>query len=313
MTTDEGQKIRVAVGPENTDFGSWNWVGRSLLEDLPDTFEPIAFADPFDVPEADIVIFIKFRPSGEYLRELRQRSILVFVPIDIFGSVAEINESRHDLQTFDLVLVHSERLIRYVIPYSKVRYVDHPLKFVLPTPKLFSQDGPLIWIGRRCNIEPVVAWANQQTLGRRLHILTNGERDQLQFEQFGFQRHNDVVGNIWTEDRHVALLAMASAAVDIKGDGFRARHKPPAKMIDYLASGLPVIANRSSASYWLGMQRGWTVLGADNWQSELLGVDSEELQQQAMKLRGSLDREHCGLQLADLLEEAVRTRQGAPA
>ena len=52
----------------------------------------------------------------------------------------------------------------------------------------------------------------------------------------------------WTPERHVGWTALARAAFDVKGDDFRARHKPPTKALDFLASGLPLAMNADSSS-----------------------------------------------------------------
>jgi hypothetical protein len=38
----------------------------------------------------------------------------------------------------------------------------------------------------------------------------------------------------------------AKAALDIKGTDFRSRHKPPAKAMDFIASGIPLAMNTDS-------------------------------------------------------------------
>ena len=43
------------------------------------------------------------------------------------------------------------------------------------------------------------------------------------------------------------MTAAARAAIDVKGNDFRSRHKPPAKAIDFLASGVPLAMNHDSS------------------------------------------------------------------
>src|SRR5207244_1449787 len=43
------------------------------------------------------------------------------------------------------------------------------------------------------------------------------------------------------------LTAAARAAIDIKGENHRQRHKPPAKAIDFIASGVPLAMNESTS------------------------------------------------------------------
>jgi hypothetical protein len=44
------------------------------------------------------------------------------------------------------------------------------------------------------------------------------------------------------------MTSSARAVLDIKGDDFRARHKPPAKGIDFIASGVPLAMNPESST-----------------------------------------------------------------
>jgi hypothetical protein len=64
---------------------------------------------------------------------------------------------------------------------------------------------------------------------------------------FGFASHVDVQIEEWTPQRQLGLTAGARAALDIKGDDFRSRHKPPAKAIDFIASGVPLAMNPDSS------------------------------------------------------------------
>ena len=45
----------------------------------------------------------------------------------------------------------------------------------------------------------------------------------------------------------MVMPEVPGAAIDIKGDDFRSRHKPPAKAIDFIASGVPLAMNPDSS------------------------------------------------------------------
>jgi len=129
---------------------------------------------------------------------------------------------------------------------ANVEYVDHPLKYVLPTPRATWTRGPCLWIGRRCNVGPVADWANEQA-DLDLWVLTESEGNELSPKDLGFQNPKNVRVGTWSESNHINWLSQASVALDIKGNDFRARHKPPAKAFDYLASGIPVLTNQGSS------------------------------------------------------------------
>jgi hypothetical protein len=65
--------------------------------------------------------------------------------------------------------------------------------------------------------------------------------------EVGFRRDAEIRIHHWSPERQLALTAAARAAIDIKGDDFRSRHKPPAKAIDFIASGVPLAMNEHSS------------------------------------------------------------------
>jgi hypothetical protein len=66
--------------------------------------------------------------------------------------------------------------------------------------------------------------------------------------EIGFRAGTNVRVHNWSAERHVAMTARARAVIDIKGEDFRSRHKPPAKAIDFIASGVPLAMNEGSSS-----------------------------------------------------------------
>src|SRR3989442_9412999 len=71
-------------------------------------------------------------------------------------------------------------------------------------------------------------------------------------------------------ERRMELTAGARGAIDIKGSDFRSRHKPPAKAIDFIASGLPLAMNLDSSSVEHLARMGFDVaspLDTERWMS----------------------------------------------
>ena len=237
----------VAIGPELPEFGSWNWLGIGLGVVLQSTCQTSTFTNAHHPPAADIVVFLKFKPPLETLKQLRRQNCrLIFLPVDVYGSASEIDLDFESMGCFDLVIVSSRRHLRYFNSMANVEYVDHPLRYVLPKPRDTWICGPSLWIGRQCNIGPVVDWANKQA-NLDLWVLTESEGRELSPRDLGFQNPKKVRVGTWSESNHINWLSQASVAVDIKGNDFRARHKPPAKAFDYLASGIPVLTNQGSS------------------------------------------------------------------
>lgn len=295
--------IHVAVGPELPDFGSWQWLGQGIVEGLKPPFTVEKFADPEKPPAADIVVYIKFLPPANRLVEIAREARIVYLPVDVHGTCNEIDECFESTRSLSLVLVNCMRLLRYYRGYCPVEYVDHPLKFALASPRLTTEDGPWIWIGRQCNIAPIVQWANSFSLRRDLWVLTNFEGDCSSANSLGFRSENVKVER-WCEQKHMHYLNVASVAVDIKGTDFRARHKPPAKALDFLASGIPLITNRgSSADLHLGTL-GFRPIYDDSWQLELGDEHRKSTMEFGAKLQSTLSRRSVLGHLSELLKAA---------
>ena len=58
---------------------------------------------------------------------LRRRCRLIYCPVDVYGSAAEIDADAAALSCFDRIIIHGERLRKYFSPYAVVEYLDHHL------------------------------------------------------------------------------------------------------------------------------------------------------------------------------------------
>ena len=265
---DTRERLRIAFGPKAPEFGSWNWIGADLCRELARDCDTLTFRD--HVPECDVAVFIKFLPPAGILTELKQRARIVFCPVDIYGSAAEIDASADVLRLCDCVVIHCERLRKYFAPYVRAEYIDHHLKFVCPLPEQQKTDGPLVWIGNRANLPPVVEWVNSRVFSGELWILTDLERAPSSPAEHRFHFSNRIRVENWTEKSHIQFASLARAAFDVKGDDFRARHKPPAKALDWIASGVPLAMNVDSSSTQYIASFGFNVCGledTDRWLS----------------------------------------------
>lgn len=243
---------RVAFGPVLSGWGSWEWVGYDTCRALETYFETCTFGGE-DTPDADIVVIIKQLPSWRLLQDWAARAAIVYCPIDYFGSAGEIDRAAASLRSCSRIVVHAEVLRKYFTPYARVEYLDHHVKFVRPELAPFSPDGYLMWVGVRSNLPPLETWLQQHRLPRELLILTNFEQPDGPPPLFQ-PSANQVRIEHWTPESHVRFLKGAAAALDIKGSDFRARHKPPAKALDFLASGIP-FAMPAETSSWQHLNR----------------------------------------------------------
>ena len=266
MENRDLRSLKIAIGPELRDFGSWIWLGSDLVDFLADHLSSVTYRD--DICDADVIVFIKFLPDAKILQDVARRSAVVYCPVDFYGSSAEIDADADRLQACHRIVVHSQRLARYFAGYSLVTYLDHHVKYVIPTRSEILSSGPILWVGVRSNLAPVVNWVNSMTtpLPAPLVVLTNLENPTHQADplSLGFHSGKDIKVENWSRESHLRWLQNCRAAVDIKGDDFRARHKPPAKALDYLAAGIPLAMNADSSSVEHLRQLGFHVPSPDD-------------------------------------------------
>lgn len=268
-------------------FGSWEWIGAALCQELSDDFTTLTFQET--VPECDIVIYVKFHPPLIKFDNNEKRPAVVFCPIDFYGTGQEIDADAPFLFSCNEIIVHSESLTKYFRPYAKTTVLDHHLKYVTPEIKTFQSDGPIFWTGVRTNLQPLVRWVNAHDLPEELWVLTNLE-DSAQSvlpDAFGFNNRNTIRVENWSPQLHLEWLSLARAGIDIKGSDFRSRHKPPTKACDAIASGLPLAMNKDSYATEYFLQRKFELANpedADYWLSRDYW---EKTYRQAVDLRQS--------------------------
>lgn len=237
---------RIAIGPVMPGWGSWDWVGSDVGFTLRQRgFQVESWRMQTGIPEADVVIIVKHPPDRRHFDLAANRSRIIFCPVDHYGSVHEIESDSDWLRRCARVLIHCQSLRRFFEPYCVVAYMDHHVKFVEKRTEPWREEGFVLWVGVRSNLPALVEWLKGHSLGRELRILTNFDppRDVVDPGEVGIDSHHKTQIMQWSPRRHREWAGLAKAAIDIKGDDFRARHKPPAKAIDFIASGLPLAMN----------------------------------------------------------------------
>jgi hypothetical protein len=63
----------VAFGPELPGFGSWDWVGRDLADELAWHYRTVLFA-PWVVPPANLYVVVKQAPPAAWLEQAARRA-----------------------------------------------------------------------------------------------------------------------------------------------------------------------------------------------------------------------------------------------
>ncbi len=299
----------VAIGPVMPGWGSWDWVGTFLVEHLGGLFRTTTFG-AWDEPEGDAVLVVKHAPPPEWAHAVTRRASLVYCPIDHYGAAAEIEDDAEWLRACAKILVHCRRLEPYFAPLAPTAYVDHPLKFAVATRRGPRPDGPFLWVGVRSNLGPLTEWVNAHPLPGPLDVLTNPETPGAVPGpvELGFRAGLEVRVHEWSPERHRQFAAVARAALDVKRDDFRARHKPPAKALDFVASGLPLAMNPGTSSAEHLAELGLKVpspLDTGTWLSERYAQDTRRLGE---RLTRELAPARVANRVRKLVEEALRNR-----
>jgi len=302
----------VRIGPEIPESGSWNWLGQDLIDEW-GTSKPFQIK-PFsgEFPSCDVLVFIKWLPSLKELAELSSGAAIVYCPVDIYGSSREIDADWRRLTLCDRVILHTPFLEKYFRSYTSVVCLDHHLKFSVPARQSYVAEGPILWTGGRADLPPLVDWVNQHGLPEELIVLTDFEGHAHRTSgDFGFASDRRVVVEEWSAERHLKLLAVARAAIDVNGQDFRQRHKPAAKALDVISSGVPLAmsAGSSSARYLRGL--GFEVVtpeDRDRWLSEDYW---QETQHFSRYLSDSLSRTSIADRWEDVINDVLIERDTA--
>jgi hypothetical protein len=249
---------RIAIGPQRPT-PSWSWVGKELGDELAKN-HAVGFFDAFDpVPEADVILAVKQRPSLAFVQSAHRRGARVaFAPIDIYQDVGEIDADHDMLAACDLVLLHAADLEPFVsVHTSHVLDVDHHLRFALEPMAAFREEGFVLWVGATQNLIPFLAWFERNPLPYEVRLLTNISREhwvlaKLTAHRLGLRirfdedRINGLPVYQWSEARQEEMMRTCRAAIDIKGTDFAQATKPPTKAQQFIGSGIPFACNADS-------------------------------------------------------------------
>lgn len=301
----------VVFGPEAQGWGSWQWVGADLLPALDTDFRTESFPT-WEAPRCDVLVLVKHPPPPGWLERFDSRTAILYCPVDHFSEVAAIDAESPMLRRCHRIIVHCERLRRYFEPYAPVEYLDHHVKFAAPLREHFRPEGDLFWVGVRSNLPALVEWGNDHPLPGTLDVLTNLEDPArpLTPANLGFRSDIPVRVHDWSPERQIEMTAAARAAIDVKGNDFRSRHKPPAKGIDFIASGIPLAMNPDSSTTEHLARMGFDIadpLDTGRWLSRGYW---EETRRFGLALRELLSLERVARRFKRVIDEVLAERQG---
>ena len=290
---------RIAIGPRLPGHGSWEWVGEGLAQSLANDFAVEVFSQA--VPECEAVILIKHSLPSELL----QGKACFYCPIDRYGSAAEIDADAAFLSSCSHLYLHCRSLEKYFLPYAPTSYVEHPLNFITDACSQYQESGPVLWVGVRSNLAPVVDWLNTHSMPQEVWILTNFERPSIPISpaDIGLNSRNKIRLENWSREKHLEWTAQAKAAFDVKGNDFRARHKPTAKACDFIASGVPLAMNRGSRATFELQRNGFALADCEDIDHWLSRDYWEQTVQFAAVLRETHSREQVAARMLEPLRK----------
>ncbi|WP_339735846.1 glycosyltransferase family 4 protein [uncultured Gimesia sp.] len=297
-------KPHICIGPICQGIGFWEWTGKELGDELLQYFDIEFFAD--SIPHCDLAIVVKY--DFPQLMETRPSDIpVIYCPVDCYESARDIDRDGNNLFQCRQIITHSESLRKYFNTYAPVEYLDHHLRFISQSLGPKPEHGPILWTGIRSNIQPLVEWINQNPLPRELWILTNLDQGSTTVSptKLGFNGASTVRIENWTPKKHVEWARLANSAIDIKGTDFRARHKPPTKALECLASGLPLAMNSDSSSVRHLAKQGFEVASVEDQEFWFSNEYRKRTLEFGAELRKRLSRKNIGKRFKTILDRIL--------
>jgi glycosyltransferase involved in cell wall biosynthesis len=293
-------------------WGSWEWIGADLAAALGKS-DPVSTFPAWTHPNADVVLVVKHPPPPDWVERITKKAVLIYMPVDFFGDAAQITQNAGWLKLCQRIVIHCERLRRYFEPYARVEYLDHHVKYAATMRRTSRPNGKILWVGVRSNLEPLIQWVNAHPLPAPLQVLTNLEdpKEVPDPTSLGFRSGLVVSIHNWTPETQRQLTAAARAAIDIKGQDFRSQHKPPAKAIDLLASGVPLAMNHDSSPVEHLASLGFRVAQPSDTERWLSREYAQETRRFGSRLRAELSVEKVAERLRQIIADAVAHRFGA--
>jgi hypothetical protein len=290
----------LAIGPR-TDAASWEWIGQAMAVELSPEFHVVPF-EHFAHADAELVLIVKQRPPASFLAEARRRgSRIFFAPIDVYHDPQEIAADAGMLGACEAVFLHSEALLAALSPLCRrIIHVEHHGRFVLPQPARYRSEGFLLWLGAFEHLPYLLRWLDGHKPPIEIRLLTNltGRSSRVAghftAHELGIslQVSPDTVNGYpaqeWSEAAQAEMMQTCRAAIDIKGDSFNQRTKPPTKAQQFVASGVPFGCNPGHPAAAYFGARGFAVADAADFDRLLSPSYWEQTQRFAAALRANI-------------------------
>lgn len=267
----------IAFGPlRDKIVGSWRWFGQDLAEELKKYYN-IIYANRTRIPKCDLIFAVKL---PDFTRKAIQTGIpVLYVSIDLFHSLEDFDKFKNELKY--CTVVNQCHLLCDIIKDS--HFIPHHIKY--QTNANYREKGYILWVGGSQYKKIAQDYVKQHNLGLKVEYLS---------------------GIDWTSERQIIYQSEAKAAFDIKGPDFWQRTKPATKLVDFVASGIPIAANEycSGIDFFKKYYKFNLVSPLDKteWFSEKY---FNEIQKIKDKIRCDLSLESIGLQYKKIIDRVL--------
>ena len=290
--------IKVSIGPA-TKEPSWAWCGGDLIEEISSSFTVDTF-DDYDncaKQDPDVLMIVKEPPKQDKWKKLGHPKKIIYLPVDYFRTESHIHEHSLVLGDCCLIATHCTRLDKFLKNHcAQITHIEHYAKYALPIMNEFKQEGFVLWIGIGEFVPLVQGWYRKRNRPFILKILT---------------AHPCIhgTGNIheqqWTPQIQRTMLGLAKAGIDIKGSDFHQSMKPPTKVQQFVASGVPVAVNRESYPWEWFHQEGLDLADPDDTSRWFSHEYWKETQDFGLRLREKISKKNVAKSYLDLIERVL--------
>jgi hypothetical protein len=258
--------MKVAIGPSR-HYPSWKWCAEDLIPGLQKQHEIQPFHHYSELPghDFDVVMIVKHPPP-------RKNPIpsgkIIYLPIDYFMSASQISSRSNFLQRCDIVAVHCERLVEHLGTYCKrIETIEHYDKYAVPSPINYNPGGLVLWTGMCTYVKSLYDWYLERPRSFGVVALTNRIASLSDFQV----KCPSIQLSEWSEMLQQQCFKKAKAGLDIKGNNFHQQTKPPTKIQQLIASGIPSAVNHGSYTWEYFHGKGLDLASPDDhvrWFSE---------------------------------------------
>ena len=248
-------KPTILIGPEPSknplNSGSWKWFGVDLALELSKYYNIITQKTRDDIKKADCYVVIK---SLEFLKKIQDsgKNNTIYVPVDKLRHATELKLCAKHAAL--ITVLNNQNLYETHFKNAKnnhyAQYIPHHIKYFYDGHSYEERESFIFWQGMQGNYVYVKEYLNQNFIEENIRFAISGkERDPnkywgtLDYVQWVDGDDYDRIHYPWIEERHAAFMQTCSGFLDIKGTDFHQRYKPPTKVLDAIASGVPTAIN----------------------------------------------------------------------